>query len=367
MIKINWLDMTNIKSDRRPNIFKYAKSELAQDAFICWLIEWARIENKESDPMLHECATSLISSFFTLCQIKKPVKYEHISIHQQDNNIDILCVVNDEFAILIEDKVHTSEHSNQLVTYLMNVESRGKYKKILPIYFKTGDQGNYNNVKNSGFKLFLRENFLKILKNCGSQNEIFTNFYDHLRNIDNRVLSFRNLPLNNWHSDSWIGMFNELKKTYIAGADWGYVPNKNGGFMAMYWQGIALNDILNIYLQIEENKLCIKIGVKEKSKEKESRKKMYELLVVNNEKLGKEKYNIKLQKPERFGTGKHMTIAIVSSHELIEKEYRFADKNGFIDMEKTGQLLQNLSAFIEETTEITRNNQQGWLYRVLTY
>jgi hypothetical protein len=156
-------------------------------------------------------------------------------------------------------------------------------------------------------------------------------------------------------------MFNELKKTYIAGADWGYVPNKNGGFMAMYWQGIALNDILNIYLQIEENKLCIKIGVKEKSKEKESRKKMYELLVVNNEKLGKEKYNIKLQKPERFGTGKHMTIAIVSSHELIEKEYRFADKNGFIDMEKTGQLLQNLSAFIEETTEITRNNQQGWL------
>jgi hypothetical protein len=30
----------------KPNIFKYATSELSQDAFICWLLAWAKDENK---------------------------------------------------------------------------------------------------------------------------------------------------------------------------------------------------------------------------------------------------------------------------------------------------------------------------------
>ena len=28
-------------SESKPNLFKYAVSELTQDAFLCWLLEWA--------------------------------------------------------------------------------------------------------------------------------------------------------------------------------------------------------------------------------------------------------------------------------------------------------------------------------------
>ena len=31
----------------KPNLFKYATSELSQDAFICWLLEWAKPQNRK--------------------------------------------------------------------------------------------------------------------------------------------------------------------------------------------------------------------------------------------------------------------------------------------------------------------------------
>ena len=37
----------------RPNLFKFATSELSQDAFICWLLSSASPENKEEDAKLH--------------------------------------------------------------------------------------------------------------------------------------------------------------------------------------------------------------------------------------------------------------------------------------------------------------------------
>jgi hypothetical protein len=46
-----------------PNLFHYATSELSQDAFICWLLDWANPDNKEKDEAL--CALKklyLISS-----------------------------------------------------------------------------------------------------------------------------------------------------------------------------------------------------------------------------------------------------------------------------------------------------------------
>ena len=31
----------------KPNLFNYATSELSQDAIICYILEWAKIESKE--------------------------------------------------------------------------------------------------------------------------------------------------------------------------------------------------------------------------------------------------------------------------------------------------------------------------------
>jgi hypothetical protein len=50
---------------KKPNIFKYATSELSQDSIICWLLEWAKEKNKTIDEQMHNVGIAFINSFFT--------------------------------------------------------------------------------------------------------------------------------------------------------------------------------------------------------------------------------------------------------------------------------------------------------------
>ena len=45
---------------KKPNLFNYATSELSQDAFLAWLIQWADKDNKKNDSYLNACAVSFV-------------------------------------------------------------------------------------------------------------------------------------------------------------------------------------------------------------------------------------------------------------------------------------------------------------------
>ena len=44
----------------KPNLFTHATSELSQDAFILWLLEWADSECATEDKALHETAQEFV-------------------------------------------------------------------------------------------------------------------------------------------------------------------------------------------------------------------------------------------------------------------------------------------------------------------
>lgn len=96
----------------KPNLFSYATSELSQDALICWLLSWASPEHKESDLDLYECAIGLIRAFFEKHKLSAPQKIEQVEVRKQDNNIDVLCIINSKYPIIIEDKIGAKHHSN---------------------------------------------------------------------------------------------------------------------------------------------------------------------------------------------------------------------------------------------------------------
>ena len=101
-----------------PNIFNYATNELSQDAIICYILEWAKVENKELNSNLHSLAIEFLNSLFNKFDtLSKPTKYEKIEIFKQYKNIDILCIINDKYSIIIEYKTNTKNHSNQLQRY----------------------------------------------------------------------------------------------------------------------------------------------------------------------------------------------------------------------------------------------------------
>ena len=122
------------------NIFSFATSELSQDAMLCWLLQLAAPE--ETLHPLHEVGTRFVNFLYTCCDKKLPGEIQRCQVIKQDGHIDVQCQINSQDVILIEDKVGTKQHSDQLRRYQEQLQHSGL--TILPVYIQTGDQCDYS-------------------------------------------------------------------------------------------------------------------------------------------------------------------------------------------------------------------------------
>lgn len=326
----------------KPNLFNFAYNELSQDAFICWLLTWARPSNKDIDENLYNCAIKLINTFFKKHNKDIPSQYHTIDIFQQFKKIDVLVVINNCYAIIIEDKTHTKSHSDQLKRYRNEIKNMEfSDDKILAIYFKTGDQSDYSDVFNKGYKRFSRHDFLDILtygNNLGIDDSVFQDYYEFLKKMDRNINSYKTLPVKEWIWSSWTGFYVKLQELLRDG-NWSYVPNASGGFMGFWWYGRG-NDDCSQYLQLEQEKFCFKIWVKNPDDQRNLRQKWYETIIAAGS-----KYSLDIVKPSRFGKGEHMTVAI------LKNDYRQKDKEGMLDLTKTIDLFRKAESLLDSVSE----------------
>ena len=99
----------------KPNIFNYATGELTNDAMICWMLDWANSYD--------ERYKNLSQDILRLFTGDEDLYVESVKIKRQYKNIDIIVEINNSHVIVIEDKVYTSHHSNQLERYREIIES----------------------------------------------------------------------------------------------------------------------------------------------------------------------------------------------------------------------------------------------------
>ncbi|HZK43549.1 MAG TPA: PD-(D/E)XK nuclease family protein [Syntrophomonadaceae bacterium] len=131
---------------KKNNLFQFATSELSQDAMICWICN--NYNFKSDNIKLYNLANEIIHLF--LGDINININ-DNIRILRQFKNIDVLLVLNNKYAIIIEDKTYTSEHNNQINKYKnmlinkMHEEERKfnnlpifKQEDIRTVYLKTG-------------------------------------------------------------------------------------------------------------------------------------------------------------------------------------------------------------------------------------
>ncbi len=320
----------------KPNIFSYATTELSQDAFIAWLLAWADAKYALIDPHLHTCARELVAAFFA--KHGKPVpQFAEVSVTRQSKHIDVLCVLDGTYAIVIEDKTHTEVHSNQLAKYLADVNGRGyRPKNILAIYFKTGDQSCYNAIYQHGFQPFLRSDVLAVLETgTGTSNAIFHDYFEWLYQWQARVAAYQTLSPEKWDGYAWIGFYKALKEQLGEG-NWGYVPNQSGGFLG-FWCGFE--GILHIQL-VDNQELRFRIDVPDASKRAALRRHWHHQIVTHSEALG-----LKTRKPTRFGHGHSMVVAMLDS-----KDYRQSDHSGRLDMQATVNVVRRAIALMKSIT-----------------
>jgi len=100
-----------------------------------------------------------------------------IEVYKQHKNIDVLCVVSDgkgnKYALVIEDKTGTINHSSQLVRYLAQTNKEYSEDNIIAVYYKTEDQADYSDVIGKKYAPFTRdEDILPALDNYQGENPI---------------------------------------------------------------------------------------------------------------------------------------------------------------------------------------------------
>ncbi|MFA5480051.1 MAG: PD-(D/E)XK nuclease family protein [Candidatus Muiribacteriota bacterium] len=348
-----------LKDQKKPNLFKFATKELSQDAFFAWLFSWADPLLKNLDQNLHNTSVKLIRRIVH----KDNLTIEKIEVKRQLNNIDIVLLINDEIIIAIEDKTYTKSHNDQLNRYKKFIEEESEYKNFIKffIYIKTRNESKYSlneNVEKKGFEVISRSYILEILKDNKSDNAIFKDYYDYLFEIEERT----NKNIKNFKADwkACEGFYmkieeeifnnNEEEKYFF---DWGYVPNKRGGFLSL-WQvnGFWLENIDEYYYIVFENYLNGKAQLVLKVADNNmTTQKLYEILDLIKKLNSNNGLNIK--KPEKYRAGRCSTLAIID--EKIGENIEDVDKiiESFILKYKKG------IDFIENLAEHRRKNMIG--------
>ena len=93
------------------NLFTFATSELSQDAFICWCLNWINYPNEILYPMAKDIFSNLLKE-------EKNLENKEIEIRKQYKKIDVLVILkNSKKAYIIEDKTNTFE--NNQVTFAL--------------------------------------------------------------------------------------------------------------------------------------------------------------------------------------------------------------------------------------------------------
>ena len=325
-----------------PNLFSYATSELSQDAFICWLLKWASPEYKGVNEELHACGTALITAFFFKNGIATP-SIENVEIKKQDKNIDILCIINNRFPIIIEDKTNTGARRGQLKKYYKQICSREEFSQcdIIRIFFKTHDQSNYINIEKDGYHVFTRSDFLGILNQYAqTHSDIFNDFKAHLNELEVSVQSYRTMPKEKWTRRSWTGFYMVLKDRLgreETACSWKYIPNQSGGFMGFWWDFDTSNGITS-HVQLEGNgdinRLVFKLKTTTPTR---SLYASWTNMLIN---LSSD-FGLPITKPKRLGSGRSVTVALLNSDFRIFNE-------GILDMDATVAVLIEAQSILDK-------------------
>lgn len=312
----------------RPNLFAFATSELSLDAFLCWLLAWADPAYASEEPLLHVAATATLTAMAAKHAINLP-PIERLVIERQSDHIDVLVRVNgDALVVAIENKLGTTEHSKQLPRYRQALARRFPQAQSVPIYFQGMDQGDYSAVRRAGYEVLLRPELLTLLRPAAeSGNAIVLDGLARLEAIETATAGFTSRAPQKWNGACWRGFYSALQQR-LDGAGWGWVNNAGGGFWGLWWgwtaaAGPAGVDPAELYLQLEEGRLTVRLAVESREAARAARDYWHPRVLAASAACG-----LELQRPARLAVGETMAIARLP-------EYRRTTAGGALDLEAT--------------------------------
>ena len=326
-------------TSRKPNLFDLATKELSQDAFIAWLLQWADPICRDHNTELQAVAESFLRELIAL-QSEVPDCINRVKAGRQWESIDVWVEVNNSHLVLIEDKVDTGQHSDQLSRYRATGEKWCKERgwQLVCVYIKTHSDSalNLERVGKQGFAVLNRKRLLDLLDAPQVRSDIYTDFMDRLRELERVESNFDKKRIFDWDCNDWKGLYQAIEQRRSV-VNWGYVHNPAGGFwnLVLNWfdhEGVCP------YIQIEQGSLCFKVGEVYGSR-RDIRDRYHNLL------MSAAQSDMGLQRPGRFGNGTYMTVAFVSRNVWLGAD------DQTVDIEAVLSRLQRYETWLEGVIE----------------
>lgn len=371
-------DMIMSNHPSPPNLFHYGYKELSQDAMICWTLAWADKECAGVNTKLHEVGKKFARALFAKHNDTVSEEIFKVVVKKQVSGIDVLVTVNEKFKILIEDKTDSSRHDNQLVRYHeMVLEKVVSKDNFFPIFLKTGNMSMAEEIaietvidKNDEpldppYRVFNRADFIDALLESEGVSEILDDFVCYLKDLEDDFNSWN--PRHkackhpeHWTMGSWQGFYRSLENQFDV--EWGYVHNRGGGFLGLWWSEIEYEyERGSIYLQIEseieeKTHVAFKIAVEDElgyTRDMRKERRINWRIFWHNKVVElADKNGIKIVKPDRFGYGRTMTVAVYKPYvnSKNKPEWRVVG-NDKLDYDATIEALKNLEKVLHSAVD----------------
>ena len=229
------------------NIFWYSNKEFAQDAFLLYFFSFAKKGFASPDEDSAGELSSLAKQFLRKLW---PTKFGSMSDEElnvtdtkkQYKKIDVLIQINNDCYIIIEDKIGTNVHNDQINVYAkrLNEEDKIPQENILCVFYKTIEQAfsEPEPIVNC-----TRQDILSILNQYKGSNLIVLNYRQYLQDMEDMTENWRRTAMNQWDSWSWRGFFRHITESGLMDYrsekrldGWKYIDNQNGGYYGICWK-----------------------------------------------------------------------------------------------------------------------------------
>lgn len=164
------------------NIFKFATNELSQEAFICWCANW--INNRNENRILYKMGMDFMNL------LAEGVGIKSVDIYNEINGINILIIVNESMAIIVENNISISENDDKLNRYKNCIEKEVELnidkENIKCAYLENGELESLEEkvAYRKDIKLITRSDMIQLTKKYAAYSDVVKYYYEYLKELE---------------------------------------------------------------------------------------------------------------------------------------------------------------------------------------